>query len=96
MPSYAYISNGKKHDVTIAHKISLSPGSIIAMDRAYNDYRRFALWTENRIYFVTRLKDNADYEGVKNFKDPQKRNILSNIRYRFRFLDSTCTKNKKL
>ncbi|MBA2880007.1 hypothetical protein HNR65_000314 [Desulfosalsimonas propionicica] len=83
MPSYAYISNGKKHDVTIARTISLSPGSIITMDRAYNDYRLFALWTEDRIYFVTRLKDNADYEVVKNFKVPQKRNILSDQLIRF-------------
>ncbi|NIV91737.1 transposase, partial [candidate division KSB1 bacterium] len=26
-PTYAYISNGKKHDVIIARKISLPPGS---------------------------------------------------------------------
>jgi len=42
MPEYAYISNGKRHDVTIARKLALSPGSIITMDRAYNDYLLFA------------------------------------------------------
>lgn len=56
LPTYIHISNGKKHDVTIARKIPLSPYSIVAMDRGYNDYGLFAYRTENNIYFVTRLK----------------------------------------
>jgi len=83
LPEYAYISNGKKHDVTVARKLSLSPGSIITMDRAYNDYRLFASWTQNEIYFVTRLKSNADYCVVKDFTVPQNRNILSDQLIRF-------------
>lgn len=83
MPDYAYISNGKKHDVTIARKLSLSPGSIITMDRAYNDYQLFASWTDNGIYFVTRLKSNADYCVVQDFDIPQNRNILSDQLIRF-------------
>ena len=55
LPTFAYISNGKKHDVTIARKVSLAPNSIVAIDRGYNDYKLFAHWTENDIYFVTRL-----------------------------------------
>ena len=77
LPTYAYISNGKKHDVTIARKIPLSPQSIVAMDRGYNDYRLFAYWTENQIYFVTRLKDNADYTVIEQRQVPFNRNILS-------------------
>jgi len=61
LPSFACISDGKKHDVHIARLLSVAPGSIIAMDRGYNDYRLFADWTRNGVYFVTRLKDNADY-----------------------------------
>lgn len=83
MPSYAYISNGKMADIRAARQISLSPGSIITMDRAYNDYKLFASWTESGIYFVTRLKDNADYEGVENFKIPQNRKVLSDQLIRF-------------
>jgi hypothetical protein len=75
LPSYAYISEGKKHDVTIARRVPLAPGSIVTMDRGYNDYRLFASWIENRIYFVTRLKDNADYVVVAENPVPQNRNI---------------------
>ena len=38
LPTYAYISNGKKHDVNIARKVPLSADSIVTMDRGYNDY----------------------------------------------------------
>jgi len=77
LPTYAYISNGKKHDVTVARKVPLSPGSIVAMDRGYNDYKLFAHWTSNGIFFVTMLKENADYSVLKNLKLPKNRNILS-------------------
>ncbi|MFC1816131.1 IS4 family transposase, partial [Thermodesulfobacteriota bacterium] len=77
LPTYAYISNGKKHDVTIARKVSLSPYSIVAMDKGYNDYGLFAYWTKNLIFFVTRLKENADYTVVEDRNIPQNRNILS-------------------
>ena len=77
LPTYAYIDNAKKHDVTIARKMPLSSGSIIAMDRAYNDYKLYAQWTENGIYFVTRLKDNADYMLLEVRDVPQNRNILA-------------------
>ena len=77
LPTYAYISNGKKHDINVARNISLSAGSIVALDRGYTDYGLYAYWTKNDVYFVTRLKDNADYNVIHEFEVPQKRNILS-------------------
>jgi hypothetical protein len=82
-PTYAYVSNGKKHDVTIARKISLPRGSIVAMDRGYNDYKLFASWTENGIYFVTRMKDNADYTVVDWRTIPITGDVLSDQLIRF-------------
>ena len=82
-PTYAYVSNGKKHDVTIARKISLPPGSIVAMDRGYNDYKLFASWTDNGIYFVTRMKDNADYTVVEWRTIPITGDVLSDQLIRF-------------
>jgi len=77
LPTFAYITNGKKHDVTIARKAPLAPGSIVAMDRGYNDYTLFAYWTSNGIFFVTRLKENADYMVIEEKKVPMNRNILA-------------------
>jgi hypothetical protein len=82
-PTYAYVSNGKKHDITIARRISLPPGSIVAMDRGYNDYKLFASWTDNGIYFVTRMKDNADYTVVEWRTIPITGDVLSDQLIRF-------------
>ncbi|MFO7753905.1 MAG: IS4 family transposase, partial [Desulfobacteraceae bacterium] len=58
-------------------------GSIVAMDRGYNDYKLFSFWTRKGIYFVTRLKENADYEVVANRQVPKNRNILADESIRF-------------
>ena len=77
LPTFAYISNGKKHDSTVAKRVPLASGSIVAMDRDYNDYKLFSDWTLNNIFFVTRLKSNADYDIIESRVIPKNRNILS-------------------
>jgi hypothetical protein len=77
MPVFVSISTAKQHDVKAARLLSLNPGSIIALDRAYNDYELFALWTRQGVFFVTRMKDNAVYQVVKNNPLPQHRNIIA-------------------
>jgi len=77
LPSYVLISEAKMHDAKVLSTLKLQPGSIVAMDRAYNDYRQFALWTDEGIYFVTRMKANAVHEVVQSFPVPAGRNILS-------------------
>ena len=77
MPSFVHISRAKMHDAKVFAMLHLNTGSIIAMDRAYNDYRQFARWTVAGVYFVTRMKDNAVYEVVEARSVPMHRNILS-------------------
>lgn len=77
MPSFLHISPAKTHDAKILPKLRLNAGSIVAMDRAYNDYRHFARWTEEGVYFVTRMKENAAYRVVEERTPPQNRNIIS-------------------
>ena len=77
MPSYVLITEAKKHDRAVAGRFALKPGSIVAFDRAYNDYSLFSSWTANGVFFVTRLKDNAIYEVVEKRRPPRHRFILS-------------------
>jgi hypothetical protein len=77
LPSFAHITNGKKADVRIAQLLSLPPGSIIAMDRGYNDYELYGKWTREMVYFVTRLKDNADYIVLEQHPVLANKHILS-------------------
>src|SRR5216683_57374 len=50
-----------RHELLIAHKLRLPKGSIVAMDRGYIDYRLFNRWSTEGVYFVTRLKENANF-----------------------------------
>lgn len=77
LPTYVLISEAKMHDSKVLKMLKLQPDSIVAMDRAYNDYKQFARWTKDRVYFVTRMKENAVYEVVHHFPVPVNRNILS-------------------
>ena len=77
MPSFVHISSAKRHDRTVARGFTLNRGSIVAFDRAYNDYTLFGQWTENEVFFVTRLKDNAVYDVVEEYDIPSNRPILS-------------------
>ena len=73
----AFPAHAKMHDAKILALLRLNAGSIVAMDRAYNDYRQFARWTDGGVYFVTRMKDNAVYVVVDQRDVPVHRNIQS-------------------
>ena len=72
LPCFCVITTGKVGDVTVARTLKLQPGTIIVDDRGYNDYELFGGWTDEGVYFVTRLKDNAVYRVVKNRPVSQK------------------------
>lgn len=77
MPSYAVITEAKRADVRIAQTLELKPGSIVAMDRAYNDFELFGRWTRSGVFFVTRLKEGTAYELVEHRDVPQNSSILA-------------------
>ena len=79
LPAYVLISQAKMHDATILALLRLNAGSIVAMDRAYNDYRQFARWTDGGVYFVTRMKDNAVYVVVDQRDVPVHRNFGQHV-----------------
>jgi len=77
LPCFGVITEGKVHDVKVAHQLTFGPGTVVVDDRGYNDYRLFARWTEQEIFFVTRMKDNAQFEVVQEHEPPQNRGILA-------------------
>lgn len=77
LPCWAYISDGKCGDIKAARMLKLPAGAIVAMDRGYNDYRLFGAWCARGVYFVTRLKDNADYQVVEQLSAKPEKNIVA-------------------
>ena len=76
LPCFGLVTDGKVADVKAAWHIAFAPGTIVVDDRGYNDYRLFAEWTDSSVFFVTRMKDNAQFEVVEEREPPQNRNIL--------------------
>jgi len=64
LPGWACITEGKVHDVTPIQALRLAAGTIVAMDRGYNDYGLFGQWCQAGVYFVTRLKSDAVYDLI--------------------------------
>lgn len=76
LPCFGVITDGKVQDVKVAHQLAFAPGTVVVDDRGYNDYRLFAEWTKTGVFFVTRLKANAQFEVVEEREPPQHRRIL--------------------
>jgi hypothetical protein len=83
LPTWALITEGKKHDVKAAQGLDLPKGSVVAMDRGYIDYGLFGRWCRRGVYFVTRMKSNAVYEVVDDREVPSDRGVLSDEIIRF-------------
>ncbi len=75
LPSYAVITEGKKHEVRVARQMRFAPGTILVFDRGYTDYQWFANLIQQGVYFVTRLKENADYGVLEDLALPQRRGV---------------------
>lgn len=67
LPSYAYITDGKKHDVKVARNTIFIEDSVLVVDRAYVDYEWLYNLDSSGVIFVTRLKSNADIEVVEQY-----------------------------
>jgi hypothetical protein len=76
LPSFAVVTEGKKSELKVARTLDFEPGTILVIDRGYIDYEWFAKLTRQEVYFVTRMKENAVYQGKAAFKVPQDRNVL--------------------
>ncbi len=76
LPCFGLVTDGTVADVKAAWQRAFAPGTIVVDDRGYNDYRLFAEWTDSGVCFVTRMKDNAQFEVVEEREPPQNRNML--------------------
>ncbi len=64
-PVFVKLSEARQHDKNFLKYLQLAPHSMIVFDRAYNHYLQFALWTQQQVNFVGRIKSNAVYQVVE-------------------------------
>lgn len=76
MPRFVMITEARRADIRVARTlVDLPAGSIVAMDRGYNDFGLFADWDARGVYFVTRLKEGTSYEVVEDRQIPNNSNV---------------------
>ena len=64
LPEFVTITEGKNSDVEMVRTLTFPSGSIVVVDRGYNDYDWYNQLTEKDVFFVTRLKANAQYRVI--------------------------------
>lgn len=67
------MTEARVHDRKFLYHIGLPAKSFIVFDKAYNLYNQFDKWTKQKIWFITRMKDNAVYHVTKVLLDNTKK-----------------------
>jgi Transposase DDE domain/Domain of unknown function (DUF4372) len=68
LPEFVSLTDGKTTDIEAGRILAFPTGSIVVYDRGYTDYGWYNQLTQKGIFFVTRLKKNAQYRVVKRQK----------------------------
>lgn len=83
LPTFLVITDGKHHEGPMAREQTFPRGTILVFDKGYTDFAWFADLTSAGIFFVTRLKRNADYTVIDRRRPPQHRRIVCDQIIRF-------------
>ena len=70
---FVRMTEAREHDRKFLYHLKLAANSWLVFDKAYNVYHQFAKWTTQKIWFVTRMRDNADFHVTKVLVDKTKK-----------------------
>jgi hypothetical protein len=76
LPTWALVTDGKTHEVTVARTLHLEPGTIVVVDRAYIDFALLNDWTATGVWFVTRAENNMACRVVRRLPVVSRGNVL--------------------
>lgn len=77
LPTLMVVTEGKRHEATVVRHQRFEPGTILVFDMGYVDFLWFRTLTEQGVFFVTRLKENADYKVVERRRVPCRGHIIA-------------------
>jgi len=66
MPKVVYLSEARENDRVFMDKITAPKGSILVFDKGYIKFSKWQEWTDQSLYWVTRLSNTAYYEVVSD------------------------------
>jgi IS4 transposase len=65
VPKMVWFTDAATHDHVLLSKLKLNPDTIYVFDKGYNDYKAFKSFSDAGVGFVTRIKDNAVNNLIK-------------------------------
>ncbi|MEO6964227.1 MAG: IS4 family transposase [Puia sp.] len=81
---FVRLTEAREHDQKFLYHLKLAPNSWIVFDKAYTTYHQFAKWTNQKVWFVTRERRNADFHVTKVIVDKtRKRNSKGVLKEQF-------------
>jgi len=73
------ITAAKVHDTQFLKSLELITHSMVVFDKGYNYCHQFAIWTQNSVYFVCRLKSNAIYSVVEVIRSHNRKKGIAKV-----------------
>ena len=70
---FVRMTEARVHDRKFLYHLDLPANSFLVFDKAYNLYSQFDKWSKRKIWFVSRMKDNAVYHVTKVLVDKTKK-----------------------
>jgi hypothetical protein len=67
VPHLVRFSSAARHDHTFLEDLKLTEGSFVVFDKGYTDYSQYQQWSQQKVFFVTRQKDNAVWQHVQEY-----------------------------
>jgi hypothetical protein len=77
LPTALVVTEGTRHEISVARQQAFAPGTILILDRGYINYAWFAELTAAGVFFVTRLKADAAVDVLERFPVPQTGGIVA-------------------
>ncbi len=77
LPAFAVVTTGKVHEQVVAPSIPLEKGDVAVFDRGYHNLIWYKTLDDKGVFFVTRLKTNANYKVAERRKTDHLTNIYS-------------------
>jgi len=65
LPTFAVVTTGKVHETQVVPSIPLDKGDVAIFDKGYTDFAWYKSLDDKGVFFVTRIKRNAQYDVVE-------------------------------
>lgn len=68
VPNFVCLKAASTNEKAFLSELRLTPGSIAVFDKGFHKFRQYQQWTDEGVFFVTRMNDNAKFKILKDNK----------------------------